>query len=89
MCSPTQFCGEEPPCGPWIGNNSVIATLTHVLCGPLGTYTHEVYMDVLGRNVIIFHMLIGNMQIVLGTVMFIIPKSKSMSPSMSPSMSHV
>ena len=41
-------------------------------------------MDVLGRNVIIFHMLIGNMQIVLGTNMFIISKSKSMSPSMSP-----
>lgn len=62
-----QFCGDEPVCGPWIRNISGISTQTHSKCGALGTYSEEIKLYVPGINTIIYHMIVGNLQIVLGT----------------------
>lgn len=58
-------------CGPWIVNNSLISYQTKSKCGALGTYTDEIQMRVLGVNTIVYHMIVGNVQIVLGTYIIV------------------
>lgn len=58
-------------CGPWILNHTDINFQTQSKCGALGTYTDEIKMRVPGLNTVIYHMIVGNLQIVLGTLIFV------------------
>lgn len=58
-------------CGPWILNYTDINYQTHSKCGALGTYTEEIKMTHRGLNTVIYHMIVGNVQIVLGTYIFV------------------
>ena len=44
-------------------------------CGPLGVYTQEVNLTVLGSNTIIFHLMVGEIQTVIGTDVIVEPYS--------------
>ena len=58
-------------CGPWLANDTVITTQTETECGPLGVYRAELQIQVPGLNTVIYHLRVGNLQIVVGTYIFV------------------
>ena len=97
--SSPKACGDNPVCGPWLAHDSVITTHTESQCGPLGVYRTEMQIQVPGPNGVIFHLRVGNLQVVVGTNIFVqenselpLAKDPSLPPSLSsflrPSFSH-
>ena len=72
-----QFCGDEPVCGPWVSTDTLISHHTQPQCGPLGTYSDMVVLDAPGLNTILYHLQVGNLQIVLGRYTFVEPDCKA------------
>lgn len=88
--SSPKACGDNPVCGPWLAHDSVITTHTESQCGPLGVYRTEMQIQVPGPNGVIFHLRVGNLQVVVGTNIFVQENSElplAKDPSLPPSLS--
>lgn len=62
-------------CGPWVGNDGLLATHTDAQVGPVNALFYaEDQIDFVGQNFIIAHLRVGNIQIAIGKSVDVAPE---------------